>query len=211
MTVHTATPSNRSACNEHPGNHSGKDHHIRHTEPQRDAHGLHRNRLVAWLEPCLSSIAVPSPWMQPTPPAGWYRDPHSRFQLRWWNGQAWTERTGLRPRWNTILLWSGLAIPIWLVGSALSIWAGSDVAEPDRAVWVAAFDLLTVFPIVVAALLWVLIAAVTRRSPPGTHAAGATLLCLSILLIYIVIPTPAMSLGRVRRLRVRSSLGVAPD
>ena len=128
--------------------------------------------------------------MHSTPPAGWYRDPHSKFRLRWWNGQAWTQRTGLRPRWNTILLWTGLAIPVWLVASVLSIFAASDVAEPNRAVWIAVFDLLPVFPLVVAALLWVFIAGVTRRSPPATHAAGATLLCLSIMLIYVVIPHP---------------------
>jgi hypothetical protein len=26
-------------------------------------------------------------------PAGWYRDPGSPAQFRWWNGEAWTERT----------------------------------------------------------------------------------------------------------------------
>ena len=128
--------------------------------------------------------------MQSTPPAGWYRDPHSRFRLRWWNGQAWTEWTGLRPRWHTILLWGGLAIPVWLVASLLSIFAASEVGEPNRAVWIALFDLLPVLPLVVSALLWILIAGVTRRSPPATHAAGATLLCLSTMLIYVVIPHP---------------------
>jgi len=128
--------------------------------------------------------------MHSTPPAGWYRDPHSRFRLRWWNGQAWTGRTGWRPRWSTILLWGGVAIPVWLVASALSIFAASDVAEPNRAVWIAVFELLPAFPIAVAALLWIFIAGVTRRSPPATHAAGATLLCLSTILIYVVIPHP---------------------
>jgi hypothetical protein len=79
---------------------------------------------------------------------------------------------------------------VWLVASALSIFAASDVAEPNRAVWIAVFELLPAFPIAVAALLWIFIAGVTRRSPPATHAAGATLLCLSIILIYVVIPHP---------------------
>jgi len=27
-----------------------------------------------------------------TVPAGWYRDPLGRPQLRWWNGLSWTNR-----------------------------------------------------------------------------------------------------------------------
>ena len=30
-------------------------------------------------------------------PAGWYPDPSGRFEVRYWNGQAWTEHTA-RPR-----------------------------------------------------------------------------------------------------------------
>ena len=27
----------------------------------------------------------------PNPPANWYKDPSGRFELRYWNGSAWTE------------------------------------------------------------------------------------------------------------------------
>jgi hypothetical protein len=76
--------------------------------------------------------------MQSTPPRGWYRDPRSRYRLRWWDGRAWTGRTGPDPKWSTTLLWAGLAIPAWLgaallsVGSALAI---SETPQPDQARW----------------------------------------------------------------------------
>jgi hypothetical protein len=37
---------------------------------------------------------APAPAPQPAPssvPAGWYADPSSRFELRYWDGSAWTE------------------------------------------------------------------------------------------------------------------------
>ena len=35
------------------------------------------------------AAAGPSP--QPATPANWYPDPSGRFELRYWNGTAWTE------------------------------------------------------------------------------------------------------------------------
>ncbi len=88
------------------------------------------------------------------------------------------------------MLWSGLAIPVWLVASLLSVWAAADVAPPNQATWVAVFDLLSVVPVVVAVLVWLVIAGATRMSPPATNAAGAILLGLSAVLFYSVIPHP---------------------
>ena len=88
------------------------------------------------------------------------------------------------------MLWSGLAIPVWLVASLLSVWTASDVAPPNQATWIAVFNLLPVVPVVAAVLVWLVIAGATRRSPPATHAAGAILLGLSAVLFYSVIPHP---------------------
>ncbi len=41
------------------------------------------------------AAATPAPEPEPTPepavPAGWYADPSGRFELRYWDGAAWTE------------------------------------------------------------------------------------------------------------------------
>jgi hypothetical protein len=37
---------------------------------------------------------------EPTPPSGWYLDPHSDRQWRWWDGAAWTPHTA--PRWSPV-------------------------------------------------------------------------------------------------------------
>ena len=45
----------------------------------------------------VTSVASPSPQASATPaaaqdiPANWYKDPSGRFELRYWNGSAWTE------------------------------------------------------------------------------------------------------------------------
>lgn len=33
----------------------------------------------------------------PTPPAGWYQDPRTVGQQRWWDGQAWTDHVAIAP------------------------------------------------------------------------------------------------------------------
>jgi hypothetical protein len=33
----------------------------------------------------------PAPAAEPTVPAGWYADPSGRYELRYWDGLAWTE------------------------------------------------------------------------------------------------------------------------
>lgn len=39
-----------------------------------------------------TSIAeITNPSISPAVPAGWYADPSSRFELRYWNGTEWTE------------------------------------------------------------------------------------------------------------------------
>ncbi|MEI7548584.1 MAG: DUF2510 domain-containing protein, partial [Actinomycetota bacterium] len=35
--------------------------------------------------------AAPAPVASPAVPAGWYADPAGRFELRYWDGGAWTE------------------------------------------------------------------------------------------------------------------------
>src|SRR5262249_47175744 len=102
---------------------------------------------------------------QPAPPPGWYRDPRSRYQLRWWDGRTWTGRTGLDPKWSTTLLWAGLAIPTWF-GAVLATTLASPIA-PDVAAGLVAV------PIVGAAVGGLVTFAVTRRlRPPVTAAAG---------------------------------------
>lgn len=45
--------------------------------------------------PVASSPVAPAPTPTPTPasatPAGWYADPSGRYELRYWDGSAWTE------------------------------------------------------------------------------------------------------------------------
>ena len=45
-------------------------------------------------EPTLAAAApapAPAPAAEPAVPAGWYADPSGRFELRYWDGAAWTE------------------------------------------------------------------------------------------------------------------------
>jgi hypothetical protein len=39
----------------------------------------------------VAAPAEPAPVAEPTVPAGWYADPSGRFELRYWDGTAWTE------------------------------------------------------------------------------------------------------------------------
>ena len=41
--------------------------------------------------PTAPASAGPSAAQVPNPPANWYKDPSGRFELRYWNGSAWTE------------------------------------------------------------------------------------------------------------------------
>jgi hypothetical protein len=34
------------------------------------------------------------PLPPPPPPAGWYPDPSERYEVRYWNGEAWTHNVG---------------------------------------------------------------------------------------------------------------------
>ena len=48
---------------------------------------------VAAVEPVAAVVAEPevAPAAESTVPAGWYADPSGRFELRYWDGAAWTE------------------------------------------------------------------------------------------------------------------------
>jgi hypothetical protein len=48
---------------------------------------------AAQSEPALeqSAPSEPAPSPEPAVPAGWYADPSGRFELRYWDGTAWTE------------------------------------------------------------------------------------------------------------------------
>ena len=37
------------------------------------------------------AASTPTPSVVPSVPADWYKDPSGRFELRYWNGTAWTE------------------------------------------------------------------------------------------------------------------------
>jgi len=39
---------------------------------------------------------APAPWTQEAVPAGWFADPSRRHELRYWDGQRWTERVSDR-------------------------------------------------------------------------------------------------------------------
>ena len=41
--------------------------------------------------PAVQAAAEPAPAAEPAVPAGWYADPSGRFELRYWDGAAWTE------------------------------------------------------------------------------------------------------------------------
>jgi len=131
--------------------------------------------------------------VQPAPPPGWYRDPRSRYRLRWWDGQAWTNRSALDPAWTPILLWVGFASAAWACASLAAEFTASDVADtpqPDQATWVGVFSWLPAGPIGAAAVARVLTFGLTRRWRSATIAASATLICLSVLLGYVVLPKP---------------------
>jgi hypothetical protein len=118
--------------------------------------------------------------MKPAPPPGCYRDPGSRYRLRWWDGRAWTGRTGLDPKWSTTLLWTGLAVPAWF-GAVLTTTVASPIAPGVAAGLVAV-------PIVGGALGWIVAFAVTRRLRLAVTAGAVTLLCTSVLLAFLVVP-----------------------
>ena len=43
-------------------------------------------------EPVIPAAAAePAPAAEPAAPAGWYADPSGRFELRYWDGNTWTE------------------------------------------------------------------------------------------------------------------------
>ena len=42
-------------------------------------------------EPAAAEPAAPAAAAEPAVPAGWYADPSGRFELRYWDGAAWTE------------------------------------------------------------------------------------------------------------------------
>ena len=43
-------------------------------------------------EPVVPAAAPePAPAAEPAVPAGWYADPSGRYELRYWDGNAWTE------------------------------------------------------------------------------------------------------------------------
>ncbi len=78
----------------------------------------------------------------PTPPAGWYQDPHGSDGLRWWDGARWTEHTapGSQPpkpsggstRRGWILV-AGLVVVAALVG-ALVVLVQKDGGDGDETV-----------------------------------------------------------------------------
>lgn len=42
-------------------------------------------------EPVAEPVVQAPPAAEPTVPAGWYADPSGRYELRYWDGAAWTE------------------------------------------------------------------------------------------------------------------------
>ena len=46
---------------------------------------------VSPIEVSAPAAAAPAPAPVVTTPAGWYPDPSARFEMRYWDGTAWTE------------------------------------------------------------------------------------------------------------------------
>lgn len=131
--------------------------------------------------------------VQSAPAPGWYRDPRSRLRLRWWDGRAWTGRTGVDPSWSTALLWAGLSIPAWVGAALFSMVTASAISEtpqPDQTTSVVVVSGLPLVPIAAAVLGGLIALAVTRRWRPAVTVSGVTLLCLSILIAFVVTPKP---------------------
>ena len=42
-------------------------------------------------QPAVAPTATAQTGPAPSVPANWYKDPSGRFELRYWNGSAWTE------------------------------------------------------------------------------------------------------------------------
>jgi len=57
------------------------------TEPEAEPEPVAEAPAAAEPEP----VAEPAPAAEPAVPAGWYADPSGRFELRYWDGAAWTE------------------------------------------------------------------------------------------------------------------------
>jgi hypothetical protein len=114
--------------------------------------------------------------------------------LRWWDGHAWTERTGKDPRrWSLVLLWLGMAAVVWLGSSWFSLQTASDIAatpQPNQASGVLLFEVLPAAPIAGALIGWLVAFGITRRLSSATTTAAIVLLCLSPGLIFVAAPKP---------------------
>ena len=47
--------------------------------------------VLATAAPAPAAVPEPAPAAEPAVPAGWYADPSGRYELRYWDGAAWTE------------------------------------------------------------------------------------------------------------------------
>jgi hypothetical protein len=92
------------------------------------------------------------------------------------------------PRWSTTLFWGGLAVPAWLGAVLSTTLAIPEALQPDQARWVAVVAGLVAVPIIGAAFGCLVAFAVTRRLRPGVTVAAVTLLCMSVLLAFVVVP-----------------------
>jgi hypothetical protein len=61
------------------------------SEPAGWAAAPERTTPIAPIEPTPAPQPAAAPVSQPATPANWYPDPSGRFELRYWNGTAWTE------------------------------------------------------------------------------------------------------------------------
>ena len=87
----TCSPATRRASSD-AGRHRRTPAGASSPTPRRPPGGARRSPTSAWggSAPAADAAARPS---QPTPavPAGWYADPAGRYELRYWDGWAWTE------------------------------------------------------------------------------------------------------------------------